>query len=109
MNSSINEEFIGAIKQAIESGMIPIIKNHPSNNDNIAFDLQKLYNTSYVVPKSLPIELIICYHLPQYIMGGLSSIFLSTKALTDEVSFNLIGDDYSNIPEQLSEILTQPT
>jgi len=109
MNNSIKNEFIRAIKQAVVSGMTPMIKNHPSNNDDLISGYKSLYSKVYIIPKSLPVELIICHHPPQFIMGGLSSIFLSTKALTNEVRFNLINDDYSSIPEQLSNFLIQPT
>ena len=107
MNNSIKDEFAGAIEKAAAAGMVPIIKNHPSNDDSLISSFKSQYRNIYIIPKSLPVELVICHHPPQFIMGGLSSIFLSTKALTNEIRFNLIGDDYFNIPKQLSKVLMQ--
>lgn len=105
---SIEEDFKRAIKSSINDGLTIILKNHPSNDDRLLLELMALSKKSYVIPKSIPVELIICCHPPHLIMGGLSSIFLSTKALASNSRFSLVGDDISCIPNQLSDFLIPP-
>jgi hypothetical protein len=107
MSLAIQRDFEDSMKKSITKNLIPILKNHPSNDDIIADNILNKFtkNSISTIPKSLPIELIICYKQPNFIMGGLSSIFLSTKAMSDNIKFKLIADKETIIPQQISDVL----
>jgi hypothetical protein len=106
MSESIKFEFITSITSFYNDGVFPIIKNHPSNDDSYIEDILGGIpkNIAIEVPKTLPIEILICARPPAFIMGGLSSIFLSTKALARDTKFKLVGDDQHLIPSNLSTL-----
>jgi hypothetical protein len=106
MTGSIKLEFINSIKSFHKNGITSIIKNHPSNDDCYIEDLFKDLpeDIAIEIPKTLPIEILICARPPKFIMGGLSSIFLSTKALARDTEFKLVGDDQHSIPSNLSTL-----
>ena len=109
MSLDIQREFEISIKKSISKNLIPVLKNHPSNDDTVVDNILRNFtnNSISTIPKALPIELIICYKQPHFIMGGLSSIFLSTKAMSDNIKFKLIADEETIIPPKISDILFQ--
>jgi hypothetical protein len=107
MSLAIQRDFENSMKESIAKNLIPVLKNHPSNSDTVAENILNKFtkNSISTIPKSLPIELIICCKQPNFIMGGLSSIFLSTKAMSDNIKFKLIADKEIIIPPQIADIL----
>jgi hypothetical protein len=102
----VGNQFRDRLKKFTSDGMTVLIKNHPSNDDSIIKDIIGFSSSAIVeIPKILPIEILICVRSPDIIIGGLSSIFLTTRALQHNVEFELVSSDLKSIPLPLSKFL----
>jgi hypothetical protein len=101
ISDSVMSEFVHSITSCEKLGLISIIKNRPNNDSKFIKEvLSKIPNIVAInTPKTLPIEILICARLPKFIMGGLFSIFLATKALAKDTKFVLVGDDEKTYPK----------
>jgi len=110
INSTVIQEIKQSLLDSVEQGMTVVLKNHPRNDEQLISELTKCLNDSseiYVIPKDLPIEILIYSLQPEVVFSGISSIFLSCKAMSLNTRFELMATaaERENMPDIMQFLL----
>lgn len=111
ITSETLSSFSASMQRSLMKGYQVVIKNHPSNEDSLIKFFRKAVEGEQflILPKILPIEIFIFLTHPILVCGGLSSIFLTTKALNAESSLeiHMSDEEAENIPLSLQGLLNR--